>query len=61
VALFIKEKRCPTCGGNDLTRRHRMLWMRLFRGSQFFVCRHCRTPLLLLGAEAASDSDLASD
>jgi hypothetical protein len=61
VTRLIKAKRCPTCGGDDFTRRHRTPWMRLFRRSQFFVCRQCRTPLLLLHKPGVSECDLASD
>jgi hypothetical protein len=61
MTRLIKQKRCPTCGGSQFTRRHRGLWMRLFRGSQFFVCRQCRTPVLLLNRPAEAGGDLASD
>ncbi len=52
MTRLIKSKRCPTCGGIDFTRRHRSFWMRWFTGSQFLVCRHCRSKVLLLGAQA---------
>lgn len=50
---LVKNKRCPTCGGIDFTRRHRSFWMRWFSNSQFFVCRHCRTRVLWVGAKPA--------
>lgn len=54
MTRIIKKKRCPTCGGIDFTRRHRAFWMRWFSGSQFFVCRHCRTKVLYLGNKDTS-------
>ena len=49
MARITRNRVCHTCGGTELTRYHRRLWMRLFRGSQFLRCRQCRSTILLLG------------
>lgn len=54
---WITRKRvCGVCGSTDLTRYHRRLWMRLFRGSQLLRCRQCRSTVLLLrGAQSEAE------
>jgi DNA-directed RNA polymerase subunit RPC12/RpoP len=39
---------CPSCGVVDFTRKHRRFWMRWWRGSRLYQCRHCRSSILLL-------------
>lgn len=48
MAWITRKRICHTCGGRQLTRYHRHLWMRLFRGSQLLRCRQCRSTILLL-------------
>lgn len=45
-----RTKQCPTCGGTDFTRYPRPFFLGLWRNSHYFICRRCRTPILLLGA-----------
>jgi hypothetical protein len=61
VTRFVRKKRCPTCGTIDLTRWPRTFWMRWFKGSRHYQCRHCRTHLLLLGKEDESAEQSESD
>lgn len=58
---IIKTKRCPTCGGADFTRKHRSFWMRWFSGSRYFICRHCRTRVLLLGSRDGDEAGKLTD
>ena len=55
MAWITRNKRCNNCGGSELTRYHRSLWMRLFRGSQLLRCRQCRSTILLLRDPRAGD------
>jgi hypothetical protein len=50
------------CGCAELTRYHRSLWMRLFKGSQLLRCRQCRSTILLLrDPNASEDTDTDAD
>lgn len=60
MAYITHKKRCHTCGGNDFTRYHRSLWMRMFSGSQLFRCRQCRSEILLL-RNARGDAEVTPD
>lgn len=56
---WITRKRvCHTCGGTDMTRYHRSLWMRVFKGSQLLRCRQCRSTILLMrgGVDVADEA-----
>ena len=55
MARITRKRVCNTCGGSELTRYHRRLWMRLFRDSQFLRCRQCRSTILLLPESRGSD------
>ena len=48
MAWITRNRRCHECGGTELTRYRRSLWMRLFKGSQLLRCRQCRSTILLL-------------
>jgi len=54
MAWITRNKVCRTCGGSDLTRYPRSVWMRLLKGSQLLRCRQCRSTILWLG-EARRD------
>jgi len=54
MAWITRNRVCRTCGGSELTRYHRSVWMRLFKGSQLLRCRQCRSTILWLG-EAGSE------
>lgn len=61
MAWISKKRVCHACGCNELTRYHRSLWMRLFRGSQLLRCRQCRSTVLLLrGGDQSTDEQVAS-
>ncbi len=55
MAWMTRKKVCRICGGTDLTRYHRALWMRLFSRSQFLRCRQCRSTILLLHSERPTE------
>jgi hypothetical protein len=58
---WITRKRvCRICGGSELTRYHRSLWMRLFKRSQLLRCRQCRSTLLWL-SDAQRGEDVSPD
>ena len=58
MARITRKRVCHTCGGSNLTRYHRSLWMRMFRGSQLLRCRQCRSTILLLrDARAVEDAE----
>ena len=48
MAWLTRTRACRTCGSTELTRYHRKVWMRLFRGSKLLRCRQCRSTILLL-------------
>ena len=57
--VWLTRKRvCKECGGTELTRYRRRLWMRLFRGSQYLRCRQCRSTILLLRPGLDEDDQL---
>ena len=49
MAWITRKRVCHSCGSTDMTRYHRSLWMRLFRGSRLLRCRQCRSTILWLG------------
>ena len=55
MAWITRKKVCRACGGTEMTRYHRKVWMRLFRGSQFLRCRQCRSTILLLRGDAGEE------
>ena len=55
MAWITRTKVCRSCGSTDMTRYHRSLWMRLFKGSQLLRCRQCRSTILLLRDAQGSD------
>jgi hypothetical protein len=54
MAVITRKKRCPSCGDNDFSRKHRSLWMRWFNGSRLYQCRRCRQRILLLNEHNSS-------
>jgi len=61
VPSIVRKKRCPTCGGIDFTRRRRYFWMRWISGSQYFICRHCRTRVLWLSGKTGDQGESLAD
>jgi len=61
LARITHKKVCPGCGGDDLSRIHRKFWMRWLKGSRLFVCRHCRTRILLLRQEQSESETQDQD
>ena len=57
MAWITRKRTCKSCGSDELTRYHRSLWMRIFKGSQLLRCRQCRSSILLLrNAEVAEQT-----
>ena len=56
MAWITRRRVCRSCGGTDLTRKHRRSWMRLLKGSKLLRCRQCRSTILLL-PDPAVDGD----
>jgi len=44
-------KRCPKCGGQNIHRIKRKLWMRFIPGSARYYCSDCEHKFLLLSHE----------
>ena len=59
MAWLTRKRVCKECGGKELTRYRRALWMRLFRGSQYLRCRQCRATMLLLRGRLENDEEPA--
>ena len=61
MAWITRKRVCHSCGATELTRYHRVFWMRWCKGSQLLRCRQCRSTILLLRggdvAEEASGSE----
>jgi hypothetical protein len=59
MTVITRRKRCPSCGDNDFSRKHRTLWMRWFKGSRLYQCRRCRRRILLLsgGDDGIEDAE----